>query len=100
MHMSLKGIVVGALAITGATLAAVPDAQAMPVQPLGAAALAAPLEHVYYYGYGYRRPFVRRFVRPFYGYRRFGYGYGYRRPFLGYRRPFGGYGFGYGYRRF
>ena len=91
MHMSLKGIVVGTLALAGATVVAA-DAQAMPIQPLSPAAAATPLEHVFYYGYGYRRPFVR----PFYGYRRFGYGYGYRRPFFGYRRPF----YGYGYRRF
>ena len=94
MHMSLKGVVVGTLAIAGATLATA-EAQAMPVQPLSPAASAAPLEQVYYYGYGYRRPFIRPFVRPFYGYPRFGYVY--RRPFVyGYRRPF----YGYGYRRF
>ena len=93
MHMSLKGIVVGTLALAGATVATA-DAQAMPIQPLSPAASATALENVYYYGY--RRPFVRPFVRPFYGYRRFGYGYGYRRPFFGYRRPF----YGYGYRRF
>ena len=99
MHMSLKGIVAGTLAIAGATFATA-EAQAMPIQPLSPAASTAQVEQVYYYGYGYRRPLVRRFVRPlarpFYGYRRFGYGYGYRRPFLGYHRPF----YGYGYRRF
>ena len=93
MHMSLKGLVVGTLAVAGATVA-VADAQAMPVQPLSQAVSGSSLEHVYFYRYGYRRPFLR----PFYGYRRFGYGYGYgyRRPFFAYRRPF----YGYGYRRF
>ena len=94
MQMSLKAIVVGALALAGATVATA-EAQAMPIGPLAPAASEAHVDQVYYYGY--RRPFVRRFVvRPYgyYGYRRFGYGYGFRRPLFGYRR------FGYGYRRF
>lgn len=97
MITSMKGIIVGALALTGVSLASA-DVQAMPIQPLSPAvasdvASGAQLEHVYFYGY--RRPFLRFGYRPFFGYRRFGYGYGYRR-FYGYRRPF----YGFGYRRF
>ncbi len=95
MQNIMKGIIAGTLALAGATFATA-EAQAMPIQPLSPAASTAPIEQVYLYGYGYRRPFVRRFgygFRPFYGYRRPFYGY--RRPFVyGYRRPF------YGYRRF
>ena len=92
MHSTMKGIIAGTLALAGATFATA-DAQAMPIQPLSPAASTAPIEQVYYYGYGYRRPFFRGYgFRPFYGYRRF---YGFRRPFVyGYRRPF------FGYRRF
>ena len=98
MMRSTKGLVVGTLTLVGVSLAAA-DAQAMPVQPLQAAATAANnIEHVWWRGgygwrgygfrprfYGYRRPFVG-----YYGWRRpfYGYGYGWRRPF-----------YGYGYRR-
>lgn len=97
MITSMKGFIVGALALTGAIVATA-DVQAMPIQPLSPAVAAdgvsgAQVEPVYFYGY--RRPFLRFGYRPFFGYRRFGYGYGYRR-FHAYRRPF----YGYGYRRF
>ena len=92
MQHTLKGIVAGALALAGATLATA-EAQAMPIQPLSPSVSSqSPIEPVYYYRYGYRRPF--------FGYRRFYRPYGFRRPFVyGYRpfyrvRPF------YGYRRF
>ena len=98
MTTTIKGIIVGTLALAGATFATA-EAQAMPIQPLSPAvadgASGAQVEQVYLYGY--RRPFFRYgygFRRPFLGYRRFGFGF--RRPFYGYRRPF----YGYGYRRF
>ena len=95
MQLSFKGLVAGAVLVAGATLATA-EAQAMPVGPLAPAVAAqGHIDQVYYYGY--RRPFVRRFVyrRPFVGYRRFGYRpyYGFRRPFYGYRRPLLGFGF-------
>ncbi len=98
MKITIKGIILGAMALLGVAMA-VPDAQAMPVQPMSPAVAAAEtgaakVENVYFYGY--RRPFVRYgygFRRPFYGYRR-PYGFGFRR-FYGYRRPF----YRYGYRR-
>ena len=97
MTSTIKGIIVGTLALAGASLVSV-EAEAMPVQPLSPiASSGGQVESVYYYGYGYRRPFVRGygFRRPFYGYRRLR-PYGFRRPFYGYRRPY----YGYGYRRF
>ncbi len=102
MIKTLKGIIIGALALAG-VMTVTAEADAMPVQPLAPVAAASQdIQPVYFYRYGYRRPFVRPFYafrRPFYGYRRFGpYGYGFRRPFYAYRRPY--YGYGYGYRRF
>ncbi|RYB03298.1 hypothetical protein [Lichenibacterium ramalinae] len=97
MNITWKGMIVGTLALAGATFATA-EADAMPVQPLTAGVSAAQVEPVYYYRYGYRRPFLRYGYgvrRPFYGYRRLR-PYGFRRPFYGYRRPF----YGYGYRRF
>ena len=101
MQNRMRSIVVGALALTGATFAAA-DVEAMPIQPLAQTVTAdTHLDQVYYYGY--RRPLLRYgYRRPFLGYRRFGY-YGYRRPFLFPRRPFYGYRrpfLGYGFRRF
>ena len=93
MHnTTMKGIIAGTLALVGATFATA-EAQAMPIQPLSPAAATAPIQHVFYSGYCYRRPFFRGYgFRRFYGFRPF---YGYRRPFVyGYRRPF------FGYRRF
>ncbi len=95
MHDSLKGAVIGAMALAGAGFGP-QEAQALPIQPLNSALSDTSIEQVFLrYGYGYRRPFL-------------GYGYGFRRPFVyGYRRfGYGGYGrfgygrFGYGYRRF
>ena len=98
MKRSMKGMVVGALALAGASLTAA-NVEAMPVQPLGQTASGANgIEHVWWRGgYGWRG----------YGWR--GRGFGWRRPFVGYygwRRPFYGYGYGwrrpfygYGYRR-
>jgi hypothetical protein len=87
MKITIKGLVAGALALLGVAMA-VPEAQAMPVQPLSPVvtateAPAAQVEKAYFYGY--RRPFYR-------------YGYGFRRPFYGWRRPYGFRRF-YGYRR-
>ena len=96
MRRSLNGIVIGALALAGASLAST-DGQAMPVQPLGlAASHASDIDHIYWRGYGYRRGFYRGgygwrggYGFPLgYGFRPYGYGYGWRRPFYryGYRR--------------
>ena len=91
MKRIVKSMVIGALALVGATIAST-DGQAMPVQTLGStAAPASGIEHVWwrrpFYGYGFRR-FGYGF-RPYgYGFRPYGYGYGWRRPF-----------YGYGYRR-
>ena len=96
MRRSLKGMVIGALALAGATVAST-DGQAMPVQPLGStASQTSGIEHVWWRGgYGWRG-----------GYFRGGYGYGFRPYGFGWRRPFYGYGYGwrrpfygYGYRR-
>ena len=95
MKTSGKSLIIGALALTGVTMAPAAS-QAMPVGP---ATSAASVEQVQYY-YGGRGPFWRYGVRrPFLGYRRFGfrpYGYGFARPLrpYGFRRPY------YGYRRF
>ena len=97
MTITFKGALVGALALAG-VLGSTPGAEALPIQPLAAGAVTAPVEPVYFYRYGYRRPLLRYgygFRRPFYGYRRLR-PYGLRRPFYGYRRPY----YGYGYRRF
>ena len=98
MKITIKGFILGAMALLGVAMA-VPEAQAMPIQPLSPAVASAEtgtaqVEKAYFYG-GYRRPFYRGygFRRPFYGYRR-PYGFGFR-PFYGYRRPF----YRYGYRR-
>ncbi len=98
MKRSLKGMIIGALAIAGAASASTAG-QAMPVQPqVTTASQASDIEHVYWRGgYGYRRGFFRGgygwrggygFRGYGYGFRPFGYGYGWRRPF-----------YGYGYRR-
>ncbi len=60
-------------ALLGVAADAAPPSPAL-VQTPAASGDPAPLQRVWYYGYGYRRPY---------------YGYGYRRP----------YGYGYGYRR-
>ncbi len=97
MMRSMKGLVVGAVALAGATVASA-DVQAMPIQPpasqAGTTDVANGIEHVWWRGgwrrgwgwrggyYGWRRPFVG-----YYGWRRPFYGYGWRRPFIyGYRR--------------
>ncbi len=96
MKRSIKGMIIGALAIAGVTGAA-STGQAMPVQQQATTAShTSDIEHVYWRGgYGYRRGFYRGGYgwRGGYGFR--GYGYGFRPYGYGWRRPF----YGYGYRR-
>ena len=95
MRQGLKGLIVGALALTGVALATA-DAQAMPAPSLGSPAVSGTtsLEKVWYRGgYGWRGGFRGYGWRGGYGYRGwgwrrplYGYGYGWRRPYWGWRR--------------
>ena len=83
----LKGALIGAVAFGGLAIASA-DSYAMPVDNMAPLATTesgqhASIDKVYWrYGWGWRRPYYRRW-----GWR---YGWGWRRPYArwGWRRPF------------